>query len=170
MLGLGQLSVPGPGTLCRVLALSVSGLNALCDGARRFVCQVSEPGTLCVGRFPALSLSGPALSVSGPGCRPFLCRAHPRATHPVPSSDPRATHPARRVPFFQERNPNLTVWGIMHICTIQIYEVVYVLMFWYVVCSLVRVFAVCMCLYVLIYICVALLIQVLIVVVYVSGV
>ena len=40
-----------------------------------------------------------------------------RATHQLrsarhcPSSNPRATHPARRVPFFQERTPNLTVWG-----------------------------------------------------------
>ena len=36
------------------------------------------------------------------------------ATHPVlraPSSDPRATHPASHVAFFQERTPNLTVWG-----------------------------------------------------------
>ena len=54
----------------------------------------------------------------------FSCGSGPRATHPAlraPSSDaaraPRpqlesgATHPARRVPFFQERTPNLTVWG-----------------------------------------------------------
>ena len=27
------------------------------------------------------------------------------------SSDPHATYPARRVPFFQERTPNITVWG-----------------------------------------------------------
>ena len=50
----------------------------------------------------------------------------PRATHPVSrcqlrpmppiqprahSSDPCPSHPARRVPFFQDRTPNLTVWG-----------------------------------------------------------
>ena len=30
----------------------------------------------------------------------------------APSSDPRATHIARHIPFFQERTPNLTAWGI----------------------------------------------------------
>ena len=35
-----------------------------------------------------------------------ICVA-PRTHH----GHPRATHPARRVPFFQERTPTLTVWG-----------------------------------------------------------
>ena len=33
---------------------------------------------------------------------------------PGPSSNPRAIHPARRVPFYQERTPNLAVWGKIH--------------------------------------------------------
>ena len=105
--------------LCRAPALSASG-----------------PGALCVGRGPGLSVSGsgalcrgPALSVSGPNAlfcveaRRSVCRhpssprvpsSDPRATHlalRAPSSDPCATHPARHVLFFQERAPNLTVWG-----------------------------------------------------------
>ena len=43
---------------------------------------------------------------SGPASRG---PAHPAPR--APSSHVRATHPARRVPFFQERTPNLTVWG-----------------------------------------------------------
>ena len=65
--------------------------------------------------------AGPQLR-SHPRCGPppsDLCSTHPvlRARLPItsvlraPSSDPRATPPAWRVPFFQERTPNLTVWG-----------------------------------------------------------
>ena len=99
--------------LCRAPALSVSGPSALCVGAghslrrpwRRSLCQTRR--SVC---------RGPALSVSGPGALCIkawrflsLCESDPAPR--APSSDPRATHPARRVPFFQERTPNLTVWG-----------------------------------------------------------
>ena len=49
---------------------------------------------------------------SRPDLRTSLATDLFRGPHPVPrapSSDPHATHPARRVPFFQERTPNLTV-------------------------------------------------------------
>ena len=72
-------------SLCRGPARSVSGPGALCVGARRSLCRapalsvsVSGPGALCVGPWrslcrggalcrAALSVSGPALSVSRPG-------------------------------------------------------------------------------------------------------
>ena len=79
----------------------------------------------------------PALSVLGPGAAPAFSlspqqrqrapeerrgptqiptqrqRARDRRAlqHGAPSSDPRATHPARSVPFFQERTPNLPIGG-----------------------------------------------------------
>ena len=63
--------------------------------------------------------SGLAASSSDPpirsASRSVGTSSDPRATHPVPctpSSDPRATHPTRRVPFFRERTPTFTVWGI----------------------------------------------------------
>ena len=64
-------------------------------------------------RPPAPTRVHPALRAT------LICSAGPqlRSTcYPArgPSSDPRATHPARRVPFFQERTPNLTVWGKSH--------------------------------------------------------
>ena len=86
------------------LALSVSG-----------VCRapaVSGPGALCVGG-PATS--GPLPSALCVGAAPGLDldrhgpSSDPGATDT--SSDPRATHPARHVPFFQERTPNLALWG-----------------------------------------------------------
>ena len=53
-----------------------------------------------------------------------LCRSPapirvPQIRPRAPSSDPRATHLTWRVPFFQERTPNLTVWGNseVKICT-----------------------------------------------------
>ena len=66
---------------------------------------------------------------AGPHPIPRAPSSDPRATHPVLrfsapiripiisvlqafSSDPRVIHPARRVPFFQESTPNLTVWRI----------------------------------------------------------
>ena len=57
-------------------------------------------------------------NVAGPQLR-SACHCGPPAPSRVPiasvlrapSSDPRATLPARRVPFLQERTPNLTVWG-----------------------------------------------------------
>ena len=96
--------------------------------------SVSGPGAASWSRSPALSVSGsgalPALSVSGPAPQIRVSPA-PQA----PSSDPRPRgppapirvppirsagpqlrsachHPARRVPFFLERTPNLTVWGM----------------------------------------------------------
>ena len=100
---------------CRALTLSVA----------------RGPATLSRSLFRAPPLSS-ASHPSGPrapriwSCRPpnesQPCHpvrnpsSEPRATHPVraPSSDPRATHPARAA-FFQERTPNLTVWGITEI-------------------------------------------------------
>ena len=59
---------------------------------------VKARGSLCRG--PALSVSGPNALCVGPGALCVtLCVATP-------------THPARRFPFFQERTPNLPVWGI----------------------------------------------------------
>ena len=132
-----QCSVWAPGTLpclCRASTLYMAGF-----GARRFLCRrvvvsLSVSGS---GALPALCVSGPAPQIRvspGPHTpssdpRPRAPSSDPHATHPVrgrpqlrsachpsgpraSSSDPRATHPARRVPFFQERAPNLTVWGI----------------------------------------------------------
>ena len=53
-----------------------------------------------------------------PACHPSV-RPHPamsRAAPRAPSSDPCATRPARRVPFFQERTPNITAWGEKSFC------------------------------------------------------
>ena len=116
-------------------ALSVSGPPFLW---RSFAAL--GPVALCIGAVPALSVSGPGLSVSGPSslcvavggtlcvhpssgprtrapssttlrpCPQLRSACHPSAPA-APSSEPRATHPALRVPFFQERSPNLTVWG-----------------------------------------------------------
>ena len=55
-----------------------------------------------------------SLSVSGSVSDPAIPRS---ACH----VDPRATHPARRVPFFQERTPNLTVWGMILIGSLWVY-------------------------------------------------
>ena len=87
----------GPGALCRGPALSRS-LPPL---------PVSGPGALCVG--PRHSL---ALCVGARARRSCSSACHPSGPRAAgPNSDPRATHPARCVPSFQERTPNLTVWG-----------------------------------------------------------
>ena len=113
----GPAAVSGPGAL----SLSVSGPGALCQGPAPVV---SGPGILCVG---SLSVSG---SVSGPGALPplFLCRAqhslalfvgprHPLRRGPALSVSGLGAGPCAlsvsggAFPFFQERTPNLTVWG-----------------------------------------------------------
>ena len=78
----------------------------------------AQPGTT------GPSSAGPQLPSA---CR-LSCRApssDPRAIRLTgPSSDPRATHLARRVPFGQERTPNLTVWGLIKYICIYIYMMV----------------------------------------------
>ena len=98
----GALCVGPQRSLCRGLALSASGL---------FV----GTGALC--QVPALSFDPPPPPLCPSATRPHPT-SHPRATTHPPSSDPRATHPAGRVPFFQERTPNLTVWATMTIIAI----------------------------------------------------
>ena len=91
------------------------GPGALCVGARRSLCRAqapfrhseSEPGTLSV------SVSGSVFRRVPPGPAGPQLRSACHPSGPAgPNSDLRATHPARRVPFFQERTPNLTGWGL----------------------------------------------------------
>ena len=86
-------SVSGPSTLCVIFSVPGpdTGPGALCVGARH-----SRPG--CLFRGPALSVSGPGLLIR-PTCHVCAIR---RAS---------SSACAGRVPFFQERTPNLTVWG-----------------------------------------------------------
>ena len=98
-------------SVCRAPALSASSPNLCLSGQR-------SPAALCVGpqrslrRAPALFVSsGPGPAISG------ALAQHPHGWTRAPSSDPRA----RRVPCFQERTPNLTVWGISDIMFISDY-------------------------------------------------
>ena len=137
---------------------SVESSGGLCVGAQRSLCRgsdalcrgpalsVSEPGGLCVGARRSLRRArhclcgGPALFiVSGFGglCRAPALRSACHQSGPAgPSSDPR-THPAatlaqiRVPPFFQERTPNLTVWGIQRNKYIYIYMVKHTYMYIY---------------------------------------
>ena len=108
-----------PHSLCRASALSVSRPATLSLSA-------SYLGGLRVGpgRSPALPVSAPsalcaAAALSATSSDPRATQRHlwfcgPPAPTPgprAPSSNPRTTHPAQRVPFFQERTPNLTVSG-----------------------------------------------------------
>ena len=55
----------------------------------------------------------PACHSSSPGaCHWPSARATPSSSGPQLRAEPCATHAARRVPFFEERTPNLTVCGI----------------------------------------------------------
>ena len=113
--------VSGPGALCRGPARCLSACRCLgffvrprrssCRGPALSIAlrrSLSEcVWGLFLYRSSALLCSlcrGPALSgghsVSGPGAAEALV---------APSSHPHATHPARRVPFFQERTPNLSL-------------------------------------------------------------
>ena len=92
-------------SLCRGPAISASVPGALQrSGPALFVSGPNTPsvsglGALCVGA----RVSGPQLPSA---CHPSALRApssDPRATHPMPRHQC-ATHPARRVPFFRE-NP-----------------------------------------------------------------
>ena len=115
----GPLFVRAPGAV----SLSVSVLSALCVAARRFVsgpCGSVGP-QLRYARpsacHPSIRLTGPRPSSDQLASAPIrVAHIQSRPSAPIrvtpPSSDPRATHPARRVPFFQERTPNLIVWGI----------------------------------------------------------
>ena len=133
-----QCSVWAPGTLpclCQASALYIARF-----GARRFLCRDPalrrglalcvglrrSAGALCVGARSQIRVSPSAHTPSSdlrPRGLPAPIRTPPirfagpqlrSACHPsgpwAPSPDPRATHPARRVPFFQERTSNLTVW------------------------------------------------------------
>ena len=75
-----------------------------------------HPRSRALQQTPIVDLHHPAPTFAG--CVPPVRFAGPQlrsACHPpglrAPSSHPRANHPARRVPFFQEKPPNLAVWG-----------------------------------------------------------
>ena len=112
----------------------VRGTHAvLCVGPRHSSLSVSGLGALYRSFWsPALSVSGPAPQIRvSPGPHTPSSDPRPRGLPapirmpPIPFAGPQlppirsagpqlrsaATHPARRVPFFQERTPNLTVWG-----------------------------------------------------------
>ena len=121
------VSVSGLGalrhSLCRastqiLLNTSVSGLGGLCIGARRSPAPCSSPRT--PSSDPRATHAAPRLPAPiRMACHPSSTQAPSSACHPsnteASSSNPRATHPARRVPLFQERTPNLPVWGKVYL-------------------------------------------------------
>ena len=128
-------------SVCRARALSrrplcrTPALSRALSGPRRSVCRAlalsprSSALSVLAGTRPQLRSA--TLHLVHPSsestCHPSVPNPHPAeradppapiylpANHPgrgPPSSDPRATHPARRVDFFQETTPNITVWGL----------------------------------------------------------
>ena len=105
---------------------------------------VSGPGALCSGPGNAPGSADTPIQHRGPPLRSAChvpagsqlrsaCHSSsPAGPHPIRvprssqchRSNPRATDSARRIPFFQERTPNLIVWGIIKVYH-NTYKVIY---------------------------------------------
>ena len=102
----GALCV-GTGALCQVPALSASGsgtLSLICVGP----CSSAESASISREPPPPTRIRAPPIRSRGP---PAPTRVPPiRLRAPSHPSGPRAPSSDWRVPFIQERTPNLTVW------------------------------------------------------------